>query len=120
MNLKQMTISLWFEGQNPTRDKPKEIAGVMQNTLEETIQFASEMIRSHWLGECDCTKVGSEHSMSTGLVICSVCLREVHQDGPNQSWTHCEDRTARCENANSVYPLMGHIKGEWCGKDGTP
>lgn len=56
--------------------------------------------------------------MSSGMVICSECLREVHQDGPNHTWTHCEDKTPRCEGAMSVYPLMGHIKGKWCGRDG--
>ena len=55
--------------------------------------------------------------MSYGIVICSSCLREVHQDGPNHTWTHCEDKTPRCDDAASCYALMNHIKGKWCGRD---
>lgn len=59
--------------------------------------------------------------MSYGIVICSVCHREVHQDGLCQSWTHCEDKSPRCEGANSIYPSSpADIKGEWCGKDAGP
>jgi len=56
--------------------------------------------------------------MSTGLVICSKCYREVHQDGENHSWRHCEDKTSRCEGASSIYPLSrSFIKGKYCGRD---
>lgn len=56
--------------------------------------------------------------MSTGLVICSVCLREVHQDGPDYSWRHCEDKSPRCEGARSTYPMtVADIVGVWCGRD---
>ena len=56
--------------------------------------------------------------MSYGIVICSVCKREVHQDGPNHTWTHCEDKTPRCEKAHSSYPdNVGEIVGKWCGMD---
>jgi len=58
--------------------------------------------------------------MSTGMVICSKCLREVHQDLVDHTWYHCEDATPRCDGADSVYPLMGHVKGYWCGRDGNP
>ena len=62
--------------------------------------------------------------MSTGIVICSTCKREVHQDGPFDpktnaySWTHCEDKTPRCEGATSDWPVSkDEIKGKWCGAD---
>lgn len=56
--------------------------------------------------------------MSYGLVICSVCKREVHQDGPNQTWRHCEDKTPRCAGAVSAYPqTTNEIRGKWCGRD---
>jgi len=56
--------------------------------------------------------------MSFGIVICGVCKREVHQDGENQSWRHCEDKTARCEGAYSTCPNdLEEIVGEWCGRD---
>lgn len=61
--------------------------------------------------------------MSTGLVICSVCKREVHQDAPfkqgePRGWRHCEDKTPRCAGATSDYPLSAaEIRGRWCGSD---
>lgn len=62
--------------------------------------------------------------MSTGLVICSACRREVHQDGgrpaPDQpaGWRHCEDQSPRCEGATSRYPEnAGEIVGLYCGAD---
>jgi hypothetical protein len=57
--------------------------------------------------------------MSTGLVICRKCFREVHQDGENRSWRHCEDKTPMCPGGSAIYPLSEkYIKGKWCGKDG--
>lgn len=57
--------------------------------------------------------------MSIGLVICSICYREVHQDGPNHTWTHCEDKSPRCDGASSIYPKnRAEIKGKFCGCDG--
>lgn len=74
--------------------------------------------------------------MSWGLVVCSVCRREVHQDGPRQhstmncrcpkdsgfcpaGWRHCEDKTARCDGATSQYPgREKNIVGRYCGMDG--
>lgn len=74
--------------------------------------------------------------MSAGLVICSNCSREVHQDGPRQhnamrckcphdtgwcpaGWRHCEDKTPRCEGASSAYPKQkDYIVGGYCGADG--
>ncbi len=61
--------------------------------------------------------------MSTGLVICSKCKREVHQDGPHlldepSTWRHCEDKSQRCEGAVSAYPTSkAEIVGEFCGID---
>lgn len=60
--------------------------------------------------------------MSYGMVICSKCCREVHQDGPREvanGWTHCEDRTPRCDGAQSVYPSRERteVKGKWCAAD---
>jgi hypothetical protein len=64
--------------------------------------------------------------MSTGIVVCSACQREVHQDGPKDArgtttWTHCEDGTPRCAGATSDYPdSRAAIKGRWCGRDQDP
>lgn len=56
--------------------------------------------------------------MSTGLVICSLCNHEVHQDGPNHSWRHCDDKTPICEGAKAIYPnTSDEIVGKWCGRD---
>lgn len=67
--------------------------------------------------------------MSYGLVICSSCRREVHQDGPNhptgptgrqlaKTWTHCEDKSPRCDGAVSVYPKQAQeIVGPVCCRD---
>lgn len=54
--------------------------------------------------------------MSTGIVVCSVCYREVHQTGGG--WTHCEYGLPICAGAKPVYP--GNVKrivGKWCGRD---
>lgn len=63
--------------------------------------------------------------MSCGLVICSACKREVHQDGefdgPSRGWRHCVDKTARCEGATSKYPeSTAEIAGRFCGADDYP
>lgn len=59
--------------------------------------------------------------MSYGLVICSKCQREIHQDGPKpieNGWRHCEDKSPRCEGASAVFPkTKAEIKGKWCGAD---
>lgn len=56
--------------------------------------------------------------MSCGLVICSECRREVHQDGPDQTWRHCQDKTPRCDGAVSRYPSSrAEIVGPFCGAD---
>ena len=57
--------------------------------------------------------------MSTGTVVCSICRREAHQNGPNSTWLHCEDDTPRCIGASSDWPLNGEPVGQWCGIDGT-
>ena len=60
--------------------------------------------------------------MSTGMVICSVCKREVHQDGPSnisRGWQHCEDGSPRCEGASSDYPRRASdVRGAYCCADG--
>ncbi len=59
--------------------------------------------------------------MSAGLLICSICKREVHQDGENHSWRHCEDLTPICEQAGLEYPTTNSdIVGEYCGRDENP
>lgn len=72
--------------------------------------------------------------MSSGIVVCSACKREVHQNGaivhgsrcecPRSSgwcttgWTHCEDKTPRCAGATSDFPeSTAEIVGRWCGID---
>lgn len=56
--------------------------------------------------------------MSYGLVICSKCGREVHQDRV-RGWFHCEDNTPRCDGASAAYPgSPGEIVGKCCGRDG--
>lgn len=60
--------------------------------------------------------------MSAGLVICSVCRKEVHQDGPKQTWRHCSrfhGWTSLCEQADKVYPkTREEIVGLFCQADG--
>lgn len=56
--------------------------------------------------------------MSYGLLICSKCSREVHQDGDNHTWRHCEDKSPICEGARRDYPRnASEIKGKFCGCD---
>ena len=56
--------------------------------------------------------------MSYGLVICGYCKREIHQDGPNNSWRHCEDKTPKCLGAPGIHPKStSEIVGKWCGAD---
>jgi hypothetical protein len=60
--------------------------------------------------------------MSTGLVICSVCHKEVHQDGPQHTWRHCSrfhDWTPICEGGHPIYPVVRQdIVGLFCQADG--
>ncbi len=65
--------------------------------------------------------------MSTGLVICSVCHKEVHQDGLRDSsgkteWRHCSrfhGWTPICANAHAIYPRhRAEIVGMFCQADG--
>lgn len=62
--------------------------------------------------------------MSTGLVICSGCHREVHQGATRSDgarWYHCEDRSAMCRGATAIYPRTRQdIKGNYCGADEPP
>lgn len=56
--------------------------------------------------------------MSTGLVVCSTCSREIHQDGPGSTWLHCEDKSPRCVGASARHPQsIDEIVGKWCGAD---
>jgi hypothetical protein len=58
--------------------------------------------------------------MSSGLVICSKCRRELHQDGiPSQEhgWRHCEDKTPRCAGAHTDYATPDQVKGVACLAD---
>lgn len=61
--------------------------------------------------------------MSAGLVVCSKCRREVHQDGPrdqaagSRSWRHCEDKTARCDGATSEHATPEQVQGVACFAD---
>lgn len=61
--------------------------------------------------------------MSSGLAICSVCHREIHQGvvgigWPEHRWWHCNDRSAICEGARAEYPRnYGDIVGAFCGMD---
>lgn len=60
--------------------------------------------------------------MGTGLVICSRCQREIHQDGDRDlrnGWQHCEDGTPICEDSGTRYPsTRSEIRGRYCGADG--
>lgn len=64
--------------------------------------------------------------------MCSLCRREVHQDGPplkpdaepgfrQVTWTHCEDKSPRCAGASSINPAgRENIVGRFCGADAGP
>lgn len=66
--------------------------------------------------------------MSTGLVICSVCGKEVHQDGMRDAatgkteWRHCSrfhGWTPLCDGATVMYPHARiQIVGLFCQADG--
>lgn len=60
--------------------------------------------------------------MSTGLVICSMCNREVHQDGPKLTWRHCSrfhGWTPLCDGAKVIFPQSrADITGLFCQADG--
>lgn len=46
--------------------------------------------------------------MSYGIVICSVCSRELHQGGNREianGWRHCEGNTPKCEGASAEYAV---------------
>ena len=72
--------------------------------------------------------------MSWGLVVCSYCKREVHQDGPRNhsklcqcpgntgfclaTWTHCEDGKPICDDSSAIYPKDSmDIRGKVCRRD---
>lgn len=63
----------------------------------------------------------SDEAMSSGLVICSTCKREIHQKRELGSmvWRHCDDGSERCDGAWSEYPASrAEIVGKYCGRDG--
>lgn len=62
--------------------------------------------------------------MSTGLVICDICHREVHQDGPvdangRATWRHCNDKTpaSDCVKAQVRYGSREEVVGKACFAD---
>ena len=66
-------------------------------------------------------------TMSYGIVVCSKCRREVHQNGGMEcgmGWTHCTGSSAApgspiCKGAKAVYPSSTEeIVGAYCGADG--
>ncbi len=78
------------------------------------------------VGPVDWPRLLQEVGMSTGLVICTKCRREVHQDGPpmaddptgRRTWRHCDRGTALCLGASTRFPTgAGEIVGKWCGLD---
>lgn len=55
--------------------------------------------------------------MSIGIVICSMCFRELHQ-GSDYKWYHCEDGSRECEEGMHEYAReLKRIKGKFCGAD---
>lgn len=57
--VRQIMISIWTTN-DPINEEPNETAGVMQNSLEDTVAFAKDAISTHWNGECDCMKEESD------------------------------------------------------------
>jgi len=65
--------------------------------------------------------------MSSGLVVCSKCKREVHQGDaklfPPKGWYHCigtrwDADTPICEGAKAIWPpSQREINGPFCGVD---
>jgi len=59
--------------------------------------------------------------MSQGIVVCSICRREIHQSGTEQNpkwgWVHCEYGTDQCKGGERDYAQPGEPKGKWCGVD---
>ena len=54
--------------------------------------------------------------MSCGLVVCSECKREIHQERGGR-WYHCEDGTDRCDGAIAHYAERYQVKGKACFRD---
>lgn len=58
--------------------------------------------------------------MSFGLVGCSKCRHEIHQDrdeNGNLFWYHCDDKSRICEGATSLYLNRDGIVGKACYGD---
>jgi hypothetical protein len=61
--------------------------------------------------------------LSSGVVMCQGCRREVHQWGPKvdgrPTWVHCDNRSPICAGCHAVYPNdLEQLVGPWCGVDG--
>jgi len=108
-----------------TRQQPERTAPTEYQRI--ALGFQPRTLRGWWFwffywNCCGCGDVATGGEvMSTGLVICSKCRREVHQDGPKEhekGWRHCEDKSSRCAGAQSDYPVSRtEIVGRWCGQD---
>lgn len=55
--------------------------------------------------------------MSYGLCICDQCQHEVHQDGPDHAWRHCEDKTTICLEGKPIYAKQEDVVGKCCLRD---
>lgn len=61
--------------------------------------------------------------MSCGIMVCSVCRREIHQDGPKNgrhTWRHCNTKSAICYDACPDWAAVGEPRDEFCGADKCP
>ena len=81
--IRQIEIAIWHKDQEPVLDAPREKFGVMQDTLEATLAFAAEAIRSHWNGECDCQRKKEDEGCT-----CQGCDRKFRVDilVPDSLW----------------------------------
>jgi hypothetical protein len=60
--------------------------------------------------------------MSWGIVACSKCRREMHQNGPVvddvATWLHCEDQSPACEGGRFCPEYEDEVRGKFCQIDG--
>lgn len=58
--LRYAEVRMWFEGEDPLVDPPREVAGVIQTGAdgaidpERSAEFAAAVVRAHAAGECGC------------------------------------------------------------------
>lgn len=58
--------------------------------------------------------------MSTGIMVCSACLHEVHQHTTG-IWYHCDVATPICIGGTPTWPRdESDIRGKYCGRDRNP